>query len=62
MLMALVATVLDGQCTTDGVDSYVGSEITILPVGLTPTVLDAQRTTDGVGSTLAVRLQYPRWG
>ena len=56
MLMVLVATVLDGQCTTDGFDSYVGSEITILPMELTLTVLDAQCTTDGVGSYIGSRI------
>ena len=77
MPMVLVATMPDGQCTTNRVGSYVESEITIFSMELALTVLDAQCTTNGVGSyigkgitissmvlglTLRVRLQYPQWG
>ena len=70
MPIVLVATVLDGQCTTNrvgyqwswllrwqgdynfanGVGSYIGGEITILPMVLALMVPDAQCTTNGVGS------------
>ena len=50
MLMVLVATVPDAQCTTNGVGSYVGIGITKSSIGLALTVPDAQCTTNGVGS------------
>ena len=49
------STVLDAQCTTNGVGSYVESEITIFSMELALTVLDDQCTTNGVGS-------YAGWG
>ena len=76
MPMVLVATVPDGQCTTNGVGSYVEGEITISSMVLVLTVPDDQCTTNGVGSyvggeitkssmelalTLGVRLQNPQW-
>ena len=54
MPMVLVATVPDGQCTTNGVGSYVEGEITISSMGLVLTVPDAQCTTNGVGSYVGI--------
>jgi hypothetical protein len=42
MLMVLVATVPDGQCTTNGVGSYDESEITKCSIGLVLTSPDGQ--------------------
>ena len=48
MPMVLIATVLDGQCTTNGVGSYIESEITKLPMKLDLTLVDGQYTTNVV--------------
>ena len=49
MPMVLIATVLDSQCITNGVGSYIESEITKLPMELDLTLVDGQYTTNVVG-------------
>ena len=62
MLMVLVAMVLDGQCTTNGVGSYIGTEITISLMELGPVVPDGQCTTNGVGSYVGTEITIPSMG